>query len=57
MQELAFQRPYTEVWETLADKAEQCQDKFNLAYQKIQNKAKDEAEEAAAEALALLKTR
>ena len=57
VQDLPFQRPSTEVWRMLAATAERFQQMFNDAYKKMQNKAKEDAEDAAAEALALLKTR
>jgi hypothetical protein len=53
----SLQRPSTDVWETLAAGAEHCQERFNDAFQLIQNKEKKAADEIAEEALALLRTR
>jgi hypothetical protein len=54
---VAFQQPSTEVWEMLAATAEQCQKKFNDALLLMKRKAKEEANNTAEEALALLKAR
>ncbi|KIM83241.1 hypothetical protein PILCRDRAFT_7198 [Piloderma croceum F 1598] len=52
----SLQRPSTDVWETLAAAAEHCQERFNDAFQLMQNKEKKAADEMAEEALALLRT-